>query len=102
MTSMKLNIEKFIGKNYFGLWKIKMKALLTHNGLAVALKVTTRETSSSDGEKMYGIQEKAHSIFLCLGDRVLSEVSRETTIVGVWKKFEDLYLLLNLFQIDSI
>ncbi|KAL8506430.1 hypothetical protein ACS0TY_017350 [Phlomoides rotata] len=74
---MKLDIEKFTGKNDFGLWKIKMKALMTHNGLADALKVTAGETSSRDGEKMDEIQEKAHCvIILCLGDRVLREVSR--------------------------
>lgn len=38
MTTMKLDVEKFTGKNDFKLWKIKMKALLVHNGLANALK----------------------------------------------------------------
>ncbi|KAL8502078.1 hypothetical protein ACS0TY_021264 [Phlomoides rotata] len=84
MTTMKLVIEKFTGKNDFGHWKIKMKVLLTHNGLVDALKVTAGETSSIDGEKMDEIQEKAQSaIILCLGDMVLREVSRETTAVGV-------------------
>ncbi|KAL8516032.1 hypothetical protein ACS0TY_014636 [Phlomoides rotata] len=66
MTTMKLDIEKFTGKNDFGLWKIKMKTLLTHNGLADALKTTAGETSI-DGERMGEIKEKAHNaIILCL------------------------------------
>ncbi|KAL8524914.1 hypothetical protein ACS0TY_014510 [Phlomoides rotata] len=38
MASMKLDLEKFSGKNNFGLWKVKMNALLVHHGLAGALK----------------------------------------------------------------
>ncbi|KAL8506416.1 hypothetical protein ACS0TY_017338 [Phlomoides rotata] len=90
---MKLDIEKFTGKNDFGLWKFKMKALLTHNGLVDALKKTTAEESSDGSARRIEIQDKAHSaIILCLGDRVLQEVTRETNALGVWKKLEDLYL----------
>ncbi|KAL8496305.1 hypothetical protein ACS0TY_020137 [Phlomoides rotata] len=92
MTTMKLDIEKFTGKNDFGLWKFKMKALLTHNGLADALKETSTEESLDTAERRSEIQEKAHSaIILCLGDRVLREVTRETTDLGVWKRLEALY-----------
>ncbi|KAL8506414.1 hypothetical protein ACS0TY_017336 [Phlomoides rotata] len=46
MASMKLDVEKFSGKNDFGLWKVKMRALLVHHGLVGALKPDEEEESS--------------------------------------------------------
>ncbi|KAD4178102.1 hypothetical protein E3N88_26693 [Mikania micrantha] len=37
MVSTKFEIEKFDGKNDFSLWRVKMRALLVHQGLAEAL-----------------------------------------------------------------
>ncbi|KAL8463061.1 hypothetical protein ACS0TY_033901 [Phlomoides rotata] len=90
MASMKLDVEKFSGKNDFGLWKVKMKALLVHHGLASALKPDKK--SSNSREMKVEIMEKAHSaIILCLGDRPPREVSKEKTTIDVWKKLEFLY-----------
>ncbi|KAL8542991.1 hypothetical protein ACS0TY_003758 [Phlomoides rotata] len=72
---------------------MKLSPLLTHNGLADALKETTAEESSDTAARRAKIQENAHSaIIMCLGDSVLREVTKETTALGVWKKLEDLYL----------
>ena len=38
MTGTKFDIEKFDGKNDFGLWQVRMKALLEQQGLAAALE----------------------------------------------------------------
>nr|GEX05088.1 retrovirus-related Pol polyprotein from transposon TNT 1-94 [Tanacetum cinerariifolium]GEX72410.1 retrovirus-related Pol polyprotein from transposon TNT 1-94 [Tanacetum cinerariifolium] len=38
MTGTKFDIEKFDGKNDFGLWHVRMKALLKQHGLAAALE----------------------------------------------------------------
>ncbi|KAL8542762.1 hypothetical protein ACS0TY_003589 [Phlomoides rotata] len=92
MASMKLDVEKFSGKNDFGLWKVKMKALLVHHGLASALQPDAGAESSISREKKVEIMEKAHSaIILCLGDKPLREVSKEKTAIDVWKKLESLY-----------
>ena len=41
--------------------------------------------------------EKAHSaILLSLGDKVLRQVSKETTTTGLWVKFESLYMTKSL------
>ena len=41
--------------------------------------------------------EKAHSsIILCLGDKVLREVSKEESAMAVWLKLESLYILKSL------
>ncbi|KAL8492683.1 hypothetical protein ACS0TY_024031 [Phlomoides rotata] len=92
MSSMKLDVEKFTGKNDFRLWKVKMKALLVHHGLASALKSDEGEESSTTGAKRIEILEKAHSaIILRLGDKPLREVSKEKTAIDVWRKLESLY-----------
>ncbi|RVW63580.1 Retrovirus-related Pol polyprotein from transposon TNT 1-94 [Vitis vinifera] len=62
-----------MGENNFSLWRIKMKALLVHQGLAAAI---SREELAAmiDTSKAASIQEKAHSaILLCLSDEVLRE-----------------------------
>ncbi|KAL8551093.1 hypothetical protein ACS0TY_000246 [Phlomoides rotata] len=82
MASMKLDVEKFSGKNDFGLWKVKMKALLVHHRLASTLQPDAGAESSISREKKVEINEKAHSaIILCLGDKPLREVSKEKTVV---------------------
>ncbi|KAL8487130.1 hypothetical protein ACS0TY_023704 [Phlomoides rotata] len=69
-----------------------MKALLVHHGLASALKMDGSEESSATAAKKVEINEKAHSaIILCLGDKPLREVSKEKTVIDVWRKLESLY-----------
>ncbi|KAL8516166.1 hypothetical protein ACS0TY_014728 [Phlomoides rotata] len=69
-----------------------MKALLVHHGLASALKSDEGEESSATVAKRVEILEKAHSaIILCLGDKPLREVSKEKTVIDVWRKHESLY-----------
>ena len=38
MGSTKYDIEKFSGKNDFGLWRIKMRAILVQRGLVATLR----------------------------------------------------------------
>ncbi|KAL8556099.1 hypothetical protein ACS0TY_003781 [Phlomoides rotata] len=69
-----------------------MKALLVHHGLTIALKPYEDEESSISRENKIEIMEKAHSaIILCLGDKPLREVSKEKTVIDVWKELESLY-----------
>ncbi|KAL8523215.1 hypothetical protein ACS0TY_013255 [Phlomoides rotata] len=69
-----------------------MKALMVHLGLGSALKSDEGEESSTIGAKRIEIFKKAHSdIILCLGDKPLSEVYKEKTIIDVWRKLESLY-----------
>ncbi|KAL8529954.1 hypothetical protein ACS0TY_007139 [Phlomoides rotata] len=85
-------MEKFTGKNDFGLWKVKMKALMVHLGLGSALESNEGQESSTTVAKKIEILEKAHSaIILCLGDKPLREVSKGKTAIDVWRKLESLY-----------
>jgi len=90
MPSYKFDIEKFNGSNDFSLWKVKMKAVLVHQGCAAALDGEDRlpETLTEDEKKE--MLEKAHSIILLsLTDEVLREVVDEETAADIWKKLEE-------------
>ena len=97
----RMEAEKFTGHNDFGLWRIKMKALLIQQGLADAIKSKSPVIEEGVDEKVAAkkreIWEKAHSaIVLCLGGKVLREVAKETTAMGVWAKLETLYMTKSL------
>ncbi|KAL8533867.1 hypothetical protein ACS0TY_010048 [Phlomoides rotata] len=92
MASLKLDVEKFSRKNDFGLWKVKMKALLIQHGLAGALKLDGEEESSNGRDKKIKIMEKTHNaIILCLRDKPFRDFSKEKISIDVWKKLESLY-----------
>ncbi|GKB63432.1 hypothetical protein Tco_0919618 [Tanacetum coccineum] len=90
----KFDIKKFDGNNDFTLWEVRMKALLEQHGLAAALKELPAAIIAAYDNV---IQKKAFStLILCLGDRVLREITKETTTTGIWKKLETLYMTKSL------
>ncbi|GKF36852.1 hypothetical protein Tco_0113610 [Tanacetum coccineum] len=94
MTGTKYDIEKFDGMNNFGLWQVRMKVMREHQGLAAALEELPAATIVAYDNV---IQKKAYiALILCLGDRVLREITKETTAAGIWKKLETLYMTKSL------
>nr|GEV84704.1 retrovirus-related Pol polyprotein from transposon TNT 1-94 [Tanacetum cinerariifolium] len=94
MTGAKFDIEKFDGTGDFGLWRIKMRALLIQHGCEAALEVLPADTEAQTKAEL---NKKAHSaVILCLGNKVLREVTGETTAAGVWSKLETLYMTKSL------
>ncbi|GKC64846.1 hypothetical protein Tco_1097444 [Tanacetum coccineum] len=90
----RFDIDKFDGKNDFGLWQINMRALLVPQGCDAALD--TLPANMEAGEKA-ALMKKAYStLILCLGDRVLREVTKETTAAGIWTKLTSLYMTKSL------
>ncbi|KAJ0844964.1 putative RNA-directed DNA polymerase [Helianthus annuus] len=74
-----------------------MRALLVHHGVVDALKGEAELPQGLTDKEKKEVMEKAHSaIILSLGDRVLREVSKETTASGVWSKLEGLYMTKSL------
>ncbi|GKF47074.1 hypothetical protein Tco_0136876, partial [Tanacetum coccineum] len=60
---------------------VRIKALLEQQGLAAALKELPDATIVAYDNV---IQKKAYnSLILCLGDRVLREITKETTAAGI-------------------
>ena len=89
MGTTKFEVEKFKGSNDFGLWRLKMRALLVHQGLEDALKGASGlpETMSNQDKKV--LMEKAHSaIILSLGDKVLRKVRRRRQLLGFGQKWK--------------
>ncbi|KAH9702699.1 hypothetical protein KPL70_010850 [Citrus sinensis] len=94
MGTSKFEVEKFTGENDFHLWRLKMRALLVHQGLEETLgdPRSEKKPSKLSDEEMRDALDKAHStLILSLGDGVLREVGDQITAADLWKKLEDLY-----------
>jgi hypothetical protein len=93
----KFDIEKFTEYNDYGLWKVKMRAVLIQNKCVEALKGEAQMPANLSAEEKTELNEKALSaIILCLGDRVLREVAKETTAAAMWAKLNSLYMTMSL------
>ena len=72
MPSTKYEIEKFTRVNDFGLWRLKMKALLVQQGCLEVLKgESTMNEALTAAEKTTMIEKAHNTILLILGDKVL-------------------------------
>ncbi|GKB23452.1 retrotransposon protein, putative, ty1-copia subclass [Tanacetum coccineum] len=90
MTGAKFDIEKFDGTGDFGLWRIKMRALLIQHGCEAALEVLPEDM---EAQAKTELNKKAHSaVILCLDNKVLREVTGDTTAAEVSSKLETLYM----------
>ena len=92
MASTRLEVEKFTGENDFHLWRLKMRALLVHQRLDVALddESSSKNPMKVTEEELSEVLNRAHgAIILSLGNGVLREVGGEKTAAGLWKKLED-------------
>ncbi|KAH9762165.1 hypothetical protein KPL70_000710 [Citrus sinensis] len=99
MSLPKPDIERFTIDGDFSLWKMKMRALLVHQGLESALEEDDLGDASSSvsDEKKRQIQNKAHStLILSLSDSILREISEEKTALGIWNKVEALCMKKSL------
>nr|GEZ86423.1 retrovirus-related Pol polyprotein from transposon TNT 1-94 [Tanacetum cinerariifolium] len=90
----KFNIKKFDETGDFGLWRIKMRALLIQHGCEAALEVLPVDMEAQTKAEL---NKKTHSaVILSLGNKVLREVTGETTAAGVWSKLKNLYMTKSL------
>ncbi|KHN13665.1 Retrovirus-related Pol polyprotein from transposon TNT 1-94, partial [Glycine soja] len=93
----RFDVEKFTGENDFSLRRIKMQALLVHQGLDDALQGASKLPSTLSDKEKKDLLSKAHStIILSLGDEVLREVAEEKSAAGIWLKLESLYMTKSL------
>ena len=74
-----------------------MKAILVQQGIQAALLGEDNLPAHLTEKEKVDMLEKAHSaLILSLGDKVLREVSKETSASGVWSKLESLYMTKSL------
>ncbi|GJX12328.1 hypothetical protein Tco_1097203 [Tanacetum coccineum] len=89
MTGTKFHIKKFDGKNDFGLWQVRMKALPEQQGLAAGFEeLPAAMIVAYDSVIRKGLQR----IDLVFGNRALRDITKETTAARIWKKLETLYM----------
>ncbi|GJZ42293.1 retrovirus-related pol polyprotein from transposon TNT 1-94 [Tanacetum coccineum] len=94
----KFDVEKFDGSNDFGLWRVKIQCLLIKHGWEAALDPFPRTMMDAKTAALKtDVYKKAHSaLLLCLDNKVLREVNKEDSAVGVWLKLETLYMTKSL------
>ena len=87
------SIEKF-GRNInFGMWQLKMQAILTQDGCKLALDGEDKKPADMSSDKFKDLDDKARSgIILNLTDEVLQEVAGESTAKGMWDKLKAMYM----------
>ncbi|GAU47272.1 hypothetical protein TSUD_280950 [Trifolium subterraneum] len=87
----KWEIEKFTGSNDFGLWKVKVRAILTQQKCDEALKgMAGMPDNLSDEEKTEMDGKTLSAMILCLADKVLKEVDKEKSAAKFNKIIDDL------------
>jgi len=96
-SGTKFDVAKFDGKHNFGLWQVKVRALLIKEGLhRILLGKASKDVEVSD-RVWEDMELKALStIQLCLHDDVLYGVLSETTASGIWAKLESTYMTKSL------
>nr|GEZ78521.1 RNA-directed DNA polymerase, eukaryota, reverse transcriptase zinc-binding domain protein [Tanacetum cinerariifolium] len=76
------------------LWRIKRRALLIQHGCEPSIEVFLADIKV---EAKAELNKKAHSaVILCLGNKVLREVTAKTIATRVWSKLETLYMTKSL------
>jgi hypothetical protein len=93
----KWDIEKFTKDNDFGLWKVKMEAVLIQQKCEKALKgEDALPVTLSQAERIEMVDKTRSSIVLCLGDNFFRYVVKEPTAASMWSKLESLYMTKSL------
>ena len=95
--SSKWDIEKFTGSNDFGLWKVKMQAVLIQQKCEKALKgESALPVTMSQAENTEMVDKAKSAIVLCLRDKVLRDVAKEPIAASMWSKLDSLYMTKSL------
>ncbi|PNX76788.1 ubiquitin-protein ligase [Trifolium pratense] len=80
----KWDIDKFTDSNDFVLWKVKMRTILIQQMCVEALNGEAQMSVHMTPTEMTKMNDKTVSvIILCLRDKVLREVTRETIVVSM-------------------
>ncbi|TXG64459.1 hypothetical protein EZV62_011453 [Acer yangbiense] len=95
--NMKFDIDKFDGSGDFGIWRRKVKALLSQQKILKAIEGPEKLPVSLTEEQKNDMLDMALGTnILSLSDNVLREINDEKTACDVWKKLESLYLTKSL------
>ena len=85
VSGRKIEIEKFNGKS-FELWKLKMEDLLVDKDQWIAVDPGTKPIAISDEDWKKLDRMAKSTIWFCVSDSVLLNVSREAMAKNLWEK----------------
>src|SRR4051812_46618473 len=92
-TTTKFEVEKFDGKAYFLLWKMRIMSMLVKERTYQALQGIRKKPFQNGEDDWKEIDIKAKTtIILCLVNEVLYSVMNEDTVIGLWSRLESLYM----------
>ena len=98
MTTTRFEIGAFDGNGDFDSWKKKMRVLLSHHKVLIALEPDDQKWSDEQTTRTDEIREEAFNlIFLHLGDAVIRKVDGMTNPFDLWNKLESLYCNIPIF-----
>ncbi|PKA57601.1 Retrovirus-related Pol polyprotein from transposon TNT 1-94 [Apostasia shenzhenica] len=92
----KFEVEKFDHKKDFGIWQLRVKAILVQNDLHHALLERKNARKMTDEEWKELDLKALSTIQLCLADEVLYNISDVETSVDLWRKLEKFYMSKSL------
>nr|XP_027086498.1 probable LRR receptor-like serine/threonine-protein kinase At3g47570 [Coffea arabica] len=93
MTITKTVVEKFDRNVNFGMWQLKMEAILVQDGVDLAIHGIENKPEDVKDADFADMDKKARSsIILNLSDEVLREVATETSAKAMWDKLKALYM----------
>ena len=95
MTTTRFEIKTFDGKGDFG-WKKKMRVLLFHHKVLIALEQHQRKWSNEQIARTNEIREETFNlIFLYLGDTMIRKVDGMTNPLDLWNRLESFYVVVS-------
>lgn len=93
MIITKTYVEKFDQSANFGMWQLKMEAVLIQDGLDIALEGKKKKPEDMKDIEFVIIDKKTKSsIILNLSNGVSREVSAEIKAKGIWEKTKNLVM----------
>ena len=96
MATSHFDVRMYDGKGDFGSWKKKMRVLLSHHKVAIALEEDAVKWTPAQKAKESEIKEEAFNlIFLHLADSVIRKVDGMVTAPGLWNKLDSLYSVVS-------
>lgn len=95
MESMKFGMGLFDGMEDFRSWRKEMKTLLVQQKFHKALEDPETLLNSMADEQKVKLQESAYSIMIIyLANNMLRQIDGEDIALKVWRKCEELYLVM--------
>jgi hypothetical protein len=90
VSNAKFDVEKFDGRNNFGMWQCEVMDVLAQQELDVTLEDKPEEMSEADWKKLN--RQACGTIRLCLAKDQKYFVMKETMAKELWNKLEDKYM----------